>query len=589
MISISAGHSAGYLTGQVASGRENYYTGAVATGEPPGVWWGRGAESLGLTGLVDAQDMTALYEHHLDPRDDRFRQPAEWGRAPTLGGPLRRYASADDLYDRMLAAEPEASGERREELRLNAERSARRNVRFLDVTFSVPKSVTVLAVAFERQAVDAERAGEPAAAAAWLAHRDAVEAAVLAGNRAMLDYLQDVAGYSRVGHHGGVAGRFVDAHDWIVASFLQHDSRDHDPQLHVHNAILNRVQCPDGKWRTLATRALYAQRAAAGVLAERVMEEHLSRALGVRFATRPDGKAREVVGVAPAVMDLFSSRRRAITAKLAGWVEEFRAHHGRDPNTLELDRLQRRATLATRRAKSATGETTAARLDRWDAELRAEVAGGLAGVAHDVLGLVDGQPPPVGMVTDGRHRDRAGRGAGDEGGVDGGGPLCRGRADAARRPRRARRPRGPAPPRRAHSRGARAAGRAAGGRRGGRRPAGRPRAAAGERRQRVHRPGGHPLRAARPARHRARAAARGRRTRRAGGRASPHPAGHPADASEPQPGAGRRRHPRVRRDESTSSSARPGPGSRPSSARSLGCGPIPTTWASSGDLPPAPG
>jgi hypothetical protein len=314
MISISAGHSADYLTGQVASGRENYYTGAVTAGEPPGVWWGRGAELLGLTGLVDAQDMTALYEHRLDPRDDRFRQPAEWGRAPTLGGPLRRYASADDLYHRMLEAEPDASGERREELRLNAERSTRRNVQFLDVTFSVPKSVTVLAVAFERQAVDAERAGEPTARAAWLAHRDTVEAAVLAGNQAMLDYLQDVAGYSRVGHHGGAAGRFVDAHDWIVASFLQHDSRDHDPQLHVHNAILNRVQRPDGKWRTLATRSLYAHRAAAGVLAERVMEEHLSRALGVRFATRPDGKAREVLGVAPEVMNLFSARRRAITA-----------------------------------------------------------------------------------------------------------------------------------------------------------------------------------------------------------------------------------------------------------------------------------
>ncbi|MEP6651347.1 MAG: AAA family ATPase, partial [Lapillicoccus sp.] len=66
----------------------------------------------------------------------------------------------------------------------------------------------------------------------------------------------------------------------------------------------------------------------------------------------------------------------------------------REPNALELDRLQRRATLATRRAKSSDGETAAERLDRWDAELRAEVAGGLAGVATDVLGLVDQHHSP---------------------------------------------------------------------------------------------------------------------------------------------------------------------------------------------------
>ena len=70
MISISAGHSAGYLTGQVASGRENYYTGAVAAGEPPGVWWGRGAESLGLR---DAQVRQPL--HLSQPFEGRLLRP----------------------------------------------------------------------------------------------------------------------------------------------------------------------------------------------------------------------------------------------------------------------------------------------------------------------------------------------------------------------------------------------------------------------------------------------------------------------------------------------------------------------------------
>ena len=89
------------------------------------------------------------------------------------------------------------------------------------------------------------------AAAAWAAHKQAVEDAIWAGNNAALDYLQDKAGYSRVGHHGGGAGRFIDAHEWIVASFFQHTSRDDDPHLHIHDAILWRVQGADGVWRTL--------------------------------------------------------------------------------------------------------------------------------------------------------------------------------------------------------------------------------------------------------------------------------------------------------------------------------------------------
>ena len=387
MLTISSGHSADYLIGAVACGRENYYTGAVAAGEPPGRWYGAGAASLGLAGLVDEQDMTALYEYFLDPLDEAFSDPSRWTEASTLGHAGRRYLSEDELYAAALDAEPDASPERREELRLDAGKKARRNVAFLDATYSVQKSVTVLHTAFEAQEVAAVRAGDDEAAAAWAAHRQAVEDAIWAGNRAGLDYLAEHAGYARVGHHGGAAGRFIDAHDWTVASFFQHDSRDHDPQLHIHNAILNRVQGADGEWRTLDSRAIHRFRGAASAVAERTTEEHLTRALGVRFATRPDGKAREVVGVPAEVMDLFSSRRRAITRKTAHLVSAFESKFGRAPNSLELDRLQRQATFATRNAKSHDGETIEERLDRWDRELRAEVAGGLAKVASDVLAL----------------------------------------------------------------------------------------------------------------------------------------------------------------------------------------------------------
>jgi hypothetical protein len=98
---------------------------------------GRGAAAVGLSGDVSAAQMEALFGHRIDPRDDRFDQPSEWGEAAQIGGPRRRYASAQELYERALNTEPDASGERREELRLNAERTARRNVQYLDITFSV--------------------------------------------------------------------------------------------------------------------------------------------------------------------------------------------------------------------------------------------------------------------------------------------------------------------------------------------------------------------------------------------------------------------------------------------------------------------
>ncbi|GAA2755881.1 MobF family relaxase [Actinopolymorpha rutila] len=394
MMTVSSGHSAGYLTGAVAAGRENYYTGAVAAGEPPGRWWGKGAEKLGLTGLVDAQDMTALYEHFIDPREPAFRDPDSWDEAARLGHAGRRYASAEEIYAKALQAELDADPERREQLRLEAGKQVRSNVSFLDATFSVQKSVTVLHAAFEAQEVAARRAGDEDAAAAWAAHRHAVESAMWAGNHAALEYLAEHAGYSRVGHHGGTAGRYVDAHEWVVASFFQHDNRNHDPQLHIHNAILNRVQGADGEWRTLDGRSIYTHRGAAAAVGERTMEEHLARSLGVRFATRPDGKAREVVGIRQEVLDLFSTRRRAITAKTREMFTAFETRFGRQPNALELDRLQRQATFATRRAKSHEGETVEERMDRWDRQLRAEVAGGLVEVADTVLAIA-GETPEV--------------------------------------------------------------------------------------------------------------------------------------------------------------------------------------------------
>ena len=152
MLSIKTGHDVGYLTKAVAQAREGYYTGAVATGEPPGLWWGAGAQALGLAGEVDADLMEAVYTHLLDPRDPAAHARSSWGEADSLAGGHRRYRTAAEIYDGLVANEPTAGAERRAELLAQAERAARQAVSFIDLTFSAPKSVTVLGVAFERAA-----------------------------------------------------------------------------------------------------------------------------------------------------------------------------------------------------------------------------------------------------------------------------------------------------------------------------------------------------------------------------------------------------------------------------------------------------
>ncbi len=113
MLSIATGHDVDYVTSQVGAGREGYYTGAEAAGEPPGLWYGAGAELLGLPGEVDPEQMKAIYGHLLDPRDPASASPTTWGEAALLGAPHKHFRSAEDIYAASLQREPHAGPERR--------------------------------------------------------------------------------------------------------------------------------------------------------------------------------------------------------------------------------------------------------------------------------------------------------------------------------------------------------------------------------------------------------------------------------------------------------------------------------------------
>src|SRR6266568_4500760 len=344
MLTISSGYDPGYLTRSVAAGRENYYLSAVAEhGEPPGIWTGLGCPELSLPvgSEVHNKVMERLYGSFIDPRDPQGR--ATLGRAPSTFAANSDKVAA--LIRELLAAEPDATPERRDEIIMRALKEQRAAVYFFDATFSVPKSVSLLHASFQVRAQQAHDAGRAGEAEQWDARAQAVWDAIMAANRAMLEYLQREAGYSRAGYHSKGSGRFADAHEWVIASFPQHTSRDNDPQLHVHNAILNRVlrddplaARPGGRlaWRTLDGAALYAARPAAGAIAERTLAERLTQSLGVEIIARADGNGWEIAGISEHARDLFSSRRRAIEARLDALVDEYERRHGKAPNARRL-------------------------------------------------------------------------------------------------------------------------------------------------------------------------------------------------------------------------------------------------------------
>ncbi len=389
IITISKGHDASYPWKQIGTaergqdragtaGAGYYLSPAERGGEPPGIWTGKGVAELGLRpgGVVDRVVFEPLYSEHLDPRDAAGQ--ARLGRAPG------RYRPAEEIYATLLAAEPHATAERREQLMVEAKAQVRTPDLYWDATFSVSKSVSLFHASALANAAAVAQSGDPSAAAAWQQVADGIWEAVMEGNAAGLDYLQQEAGQTRAGYHPG--GRWEDAREWVVASFRQHTSRDGDPQLHVHNLILHKVKREtDGQWRALDSMSLYRHRPAASAIATLAMENALTRRFGVRWVPRRDGHGREIADVDQALMDMFSSRRRSIGPLTARLAQAYEAQFGRAPDARALTSLRQWANHATRRGKDSEPLDLAALVRRWSAQASASEAGALEPLAPIVL------------------------------------------------------------------------------------------------------------------------------------------------------------------------------------------------------------
>ena len=237
--SLHKGRDPRYLTAGADGGHVGgmrYYT--EAAGEPPGRWAGRGAAGLGLAGDVDADVLQALYVDRVGP--DGVRLDA---RAQARFRPVKEredLAVAAHLSVHPLAAEGELA-----EVRAADRATSRHATPYFDFTVSAAKSVSVLHASYLVAARQLHEAGADDRARDLERQASAITDALLASARAAVARVERAL-YVRTGYHSATSGEYRDAAGATVAMFLQHTSREGDPQLHVHLAVMNLAQRQDG-------------------------------------------------------------------------------------------------------------------------------------------------------------------------------------------------------------------------------------------------------------------------------------------------------------------------------------------------------
>ncbi|WP_431776327.1 MobF family relaxase [Streptomyces cucumeris] len=424
MLSISAGSDPDYLTREVAAGAEHYYARSVdLQGEPPGYWLGDGATELGLTGTVDNEVFTDLYKDWIDPRkrDEMYERLAaipheegtpEYAKAERQIRKDARLGNAPKNYEKSFqrrlesalsdarAKTPgvELTPERVKAIELDTRKHSPSARMYYDLTFSAPKSWSVYHASLQVKAAECRKAGDLEGAERFAAKADRVWDAWKVGVQAGLEHMQEEAGYTRLGHHGAKiegrsTGRYVKGEGFIVSAWAQHTSRDDDPQMHVHATVLNKIKAVEidpvtGEeritWGSVDGQALWAHKQAVGHLAERIAEQELERTEGVRVMTRPDGKAREIVGIDQDLRDGFSSRRVAIKAEVAEVAKAYEERYGTAPSPYVLARMSEDVTLQQRQAKKHDAVTRDQLLDRWEAFSQERFRDSLANVPDQV-------------------------------------------------------------------------------------------------------------------------------------------------------------------------------------------------------------
>jgi conjugative relaxase-like TrwC/TraI family protein len=283
-------------------------------------------EALVPGAVVTEEAMAALYGSGHNPLTGE-----------QLGRPCPTYKKPEDRIAEAIAGLPAELSEPARHAAIAAIQArveaapARSAVAGFDLTFTAPKSASILWALGDETVQDA----------VVEAHREALDA--------VLELIEDRFLFTRTGTNSCMQ---VETRGLIAAAFDHYDTRTGDPNLHTHVVIANKVQGPDGKWRSVDAQVLYRAAVACSEVYDTVFADALAARLPVTWAYRDRGPRRtpgfEIEGISDNLLAAFSARSTQIGVKVEDLVAGFTATHGREPSRVEMLRLRQQATLATR-------------------------------------------------------------------------------------------------------------------------------------------------------------------------------------------------------------------------------------------------
>ncbi|MGJ6123546.1 MobF family relaxase [Mycolicibacterium sp. Y3] len=243
-----------------------------------------------------------------------------------------------------------------------------RGVHGFDLTFSAPKSVSLLRVLRGDDVVQKGIAD---------AHTTAISEA--------MEYLARHAGYTRI--HNPVSGEkdLVRLPGLVGIAYQHETSRCGDPHLHTHVIVPNRQARADGRLVSLDGTSLFHEAKAAGVIYQATLRRELQRSLGFEWEQVDPGTGMaELAGMSRDTITAWSRRSSQLRDWAAGHLEvgedgtwsaaqlgtaqkatrpskpeelawsTLVAQWRADPRGMEIDRAQFLAARAARRAHART-------------------------------------------------------------------------------------------------------------------------------------------------------------------------------------------------------------------------------------------
>ena len=221
--------------------QDNYY--AKEGEEPQGVWFGQGAKLLNLSETVNVAEFTAKLE-----------------------------------------------GKLTDHIKVESTRKDHRPG--YDLTFSAPKSVSILAIIGKDERVLA-------------AHRAALNHT--------LNYLEQNYAVTRIKDKDTVT--IEKTNNLLIAKFEHTDSRELDPNLHTHCLVMNATLRADQEWRSLYFDEVYSDKKLLGAIYRGKLVQELMQA-GFEIVQTSEQGFFELKGFPDLLIKQFSKRREQITKEL---------------------------------------------------------------------------------------------------------------------------------------------------------------------------------------------------------------------------------------------------------------------------------